>query len=66
MDKEGNVTFTAADKLAEVGDGKDRKEIRHRPRWPSLATPPRAPARATRWILPCNACEKCRPLIPEV
>jgi len=67
VDKEGNVTFTAADKLAEVGaeTAKTAKRFGIDPKVAFLSYSTKGSGKGDSVDLARNACEKCKALIPE-
>jgi phosphate acetyltransferase len=67
VDKEGNVTFTAADKLAEVGveTAKTAKRFGIDPKVAFLSYSTKGSGKGDAVDLARNACEKCKTLIPE-
>lgn len=67
VDKEGNVTFTAADKLAEVGaeTAKTAKVFGIDPKVAFLSYSTKGSGKGDAVDLARNACEKCKTLIPE-
>lgn len=66
-DKEGNVTFTAAEKLAEVGSetAKTAKKFGIDPKVAFLSYSTKGSGKGINVDLARNACEKCRELVPE-
>ena len=67
VDKEGNVTFTAADKLAEVGaeTAKTAEVFGIDPKVAFLSYSTKGSGKGDAVDLARNACEKCKTLIPE-
>ena len=67
VDKEGIVTFTAADKLAEVGaeTAKTAKVFGIDPKVAFLSYSTKGSGKGDAVDLARNACEKCKTLIPE-
>ena len=67
VDKEGNVTFSAAEKLAEVGveTAKTAKKFGIDPKVAFLSYSTKGSGKGANVDLARNACAKCKELIPE-
>jgi len=68
VDKEGNVTVSAADKLAEVGveTAKTAQKFGIEPKVAFLSYSTKGSGKGPNVDLARNACEKCKALIPDI